>query len=194
GEEIKENNLSIWLTPAVNIHRNPMCGRNFEYYSEDPYLAGKLAGSMVKGIQENEVGASVKHFAWNNKETNRKHSDSRVSERAIREIYLKAFEIIVNDANPYTIMSSYNAINGVRTSENKELLTDMLRGEWHYEGLVMTDWWCRSEHYKEILAGNDLKMATGYPERVKLAMDMGAIKREDLIISAKRVVETMLKL
>ncbi|MBR5355646.1 MAG: glycoside hydrolase family 3 C-terminal domain-containing protein [Lachnospiraceae bacterium] len=194
GEEIKENNLSIWLTPAVNIHRNPMCGRNFEYYSEDPYLAGKLAGSMVKGIQENEVGASVKHFACNNKETNRKHSDSRVSERAIREIYLKAFEIIVNDANPYTIMSSYNAINGVRTSENKELLTDILRGEWHYEGLVMTDWWCRSEHYKEILAGNDLKMATGYPERVKRAMDMGAIKREDLIISAKRVVETMLKL
>jgi len=193
GEELKENNLCVWLTPAINIHRNPMCGRNFEYYSEDPYLTGKLAGALVSGIQENNVGASVKHFACNNKETNRKHSDSRLSERALREIYLKAFEIIVKDANPYTIMSSYNAINGVRTSECKELLTGILRDEWHFEGLVMTDWWCRSEQYKEILAGNDLKMATGYPERVKEAMKLKALKRDDLLICAKRVLSTILK-
>lgn len=193
GEELEENNLCVWLTPAVNIHRNPMCGRNFEYYSEDPYLTGKLAAMMVRGIQKNHVGACVKHFACNNKETNRKHSDSRVSERAVREIYLKAFEIIVNDSNPYTIMSSYNAINGVRTSENKELLTGILRDEWGYEGLVMTDWWCRSEQYREILAGNDLKMATGYPERVKQAMELGAIERDDLVACAKRLLETLLK-
>ncbi len=193
GEELKENNLCVWLTPAVNIHRNPMCGRNFEYFSEDPYLTGKLAGALVQGIQANNMGACVKHFACNNKETNRKHSDSRVSERALREIYLKAFEIIVKDADPYTIMSSYNAINGVRASENKELLTGILRDEWHYEGLVMTDWWCRSEEYREILAGNDLKMATGYPERVREAMELGALGHDDLLICAKRVLATILK-
>ena len=193
GEELKENNLCVWLTPAINIHRNPMCGRNFEYFSEDPYLTGKLAGALVQGIQANNVGACVKHFACNNKETNRKHSDSRVSERALREIYLKAFEIIVKDADPYTIMSSYNAINGVRASENKELLTGILRDEWYYEGLVMTDWWCRSEQYKEILAGNDLKMATGFPERVRQAMELGALGRDDLLVCAKRVLATLLK-
>ncbi len=193
GEELKENNLCLWLTPAVNIHRNPMCGRNFEYYSEDPLLTGKLAGALVRGIQENNVGASVKHFACNNKETNRKHSDSRVSERALREIYLKAFEMIVKEADPYTIMSSYNAINGVRASENKELLTALLREEWGFEGLVTTDWWSRTEHYKEILAGNDLKMATGFPDRVKKAYELGAIGRDDLYVCAKRVLKTLLK-
>ena len=193
GEELKENNLCLWLTPAVNIHRNPMCGRNFEYYSEDPLLTGKLAGALVRGIQENNVGASVKHFACNNKETNRKHSDSRVSERALREIYLKAFEMIVKEADPYTIMSSYNAINGVRASENKELLTGLLRDEWGFKGLVTTDWWSRTEHYKEILAGNDLKMATGFPDRVKKAYELGAIGHDDLYVCAKRVLGTLLK-
>ena len=126
GAEVKENNIAVWLTPAVNIHRSPLCGRNFEYYSEDPYLTGKMASAMVKGIQSNHVGATVKHFALNNKETNRKNSDSRASERAIREIYLKAFEIIVKEANPWAIMSSYNIVNGRRTSENHELLTLMI--------------------------------------------------------------------
>ncbi len=194
GAELKENNLQIWLTPAVNIHRNPLCGRNFEYYSEDPYLAGKLAAEMVKGIQSNNVGCSVKHFAANNKETNRKHSDSRVSERALREIYLKVFEIVVKESDPWTIMSSYNAVNGQRASESKELLTNILRNEWGFKGMVTSDWWNRSEQYKEILAGNDVKMANGYPERVKKAMEMGALNRDDLKICAKRVVEMILKL
>ena len=177
AKEVKENNLAVWLTPAVNIHRNPMCGRNFEYYSEDPLIAGKMGAAMVKGIQSQHIAASVKHFTANNKETNRKNSDSRVSERALREIYLKGFEIIVKEAQPWTIMSSYNAVNGHRTSESYELLTDILRGEWGFQGMVTTDWWTCGEHYKEIKAGNDLKMATGYPERVKKAMEMGLLDR-----------------
>ncbi len=193
GEELKENNLCVWLTPAINIHRNPMCGRNFEYYSEDPYLTGKMAGAMVRGIQKNNVGASVKHFACNNKETNRKHSDSRVSERALREIYLKAFEIIVKEEDPYTIMSSYNAINGERASESKDLLTGILKEEWGYKGMVTSDWWTRGEHYKEIKAGNDLKMACGFPDRVKKAMEMGALSRADLEPCAERILNTILK-
>ncbi|SFQ36578.1 Fibronectin type III-like domain-containing protein [Butyrivibrio proteoclasticus] len=193
GEEIKENNLSVWLTPAINIHRNPMCGRNFEYYSEDPYLTGKMAAFLVCGIQKNHVGASVKHFACNNKETNRKHADSRVSERALREIYLRAFEIVVKEAQPYTIMSSYNAVNGYRASENKELLTGILRDEWHFEGLVTSDWWTRGEHYKELNAGNDLKMGNGFPDRLRKAMDMGVLRRDALETSAKRILRTILK-
>ena len=189
AEEVKENNIAVWLTPAVNIHRNPLCGRNFEYYSEDPLLAGKMAAGMVRGIQSQHIGASVKHFAANNKETNRKHSDSRVSERALREIYLKQFEIIVKESDPWTIMSSYNVINGHRASENKELLEDILRGEWGFQGMVTTDWWTRGEHYKEIKAGNDVKMATGYPERVKKAMELGELTRADLEHCARRVLE-----
>ncbi|MBO6282938.1 MAG: fibronectin type III-like domain-contianing protein, partial [Pseudobutyrivibrio sp.] len=193
GEELKENNLAVWLTPAINIHRSPLCGRNFEYYSEDPIIAGKLAAALVNGIQSNHVGASVKHFACNNKETNRKHSDSRVSERALREIYLKAFEIVVKEANPYTIMSAYNAINGERASESHDLLTGILRGEWGYEGMVTSDWWTRGEHYKEVNAGNDLKMGNGYPDRLTAADEKGALDHAQLKLNAKRILNTILK-
>lgn len=194
GAELKENNLAMWLAPAINIHRNPMCGRNFEYYSEDPYLTGKIAAAMVRGIQINKVSACVKHFAANNKETNRKHCDSRVSERALREIYLKGFEIAVKESDPWSIMSSYNVINGHRASENKDLLTGILRDEWGFDGLVVSDWWGRGEHYKEILAGNDVKMACGFPERVKKAMDMGELNRSDLEICVRRVLDLFMKL
>ena len=193
GAELKENNLAVWLTPAINIHRSPLCGRNFEYFSEDPLVAGKLASALVNGIQSNHVGASVKHFACNNKETNRKHSDSRVSERALREIYLKAFEIVVENAKPYTIMSAYNAINGERASESHDLLTGILRDEWGYEGMVTSDWWTRGEHYKESNAGNDLKMGNGYPDRLKLADEKGALDHQILKTNAKRILNTILK-
>jgi len=192
--EIKENNLGIWLAPGCNIHRSPLCGRNFEYYSEDPYLSGKAGAAIVKGCQSEQIGATPKHFAANNKETNRKASDSVVSERALREIYLKQFEIIVKESDPYMIMSSYNSINGVHASENKDLLTGILRDEWKYEGVVTTDWWTLGEQYVEVQAGNDLKMACGYPERVMKAYEMGLITENDIDVSVKRILNMILKL
>ena len=194
AKEVKENNIAMWLTPAINIHRSPLCGRNFEYYSEDPFLTGVLASEMVKGIQSQHISASVKHFAFNNKETNRKNSDSRVSERAAREIYLKAFEIIVKTAKPWCIMSSYNIINGHRASENKELLTDILRGEWGFDGVVTTDWWTYGQQYKEIKAQNDIKMGCGYPEHIMEALNAGVLTRAEMDICAKRILELILKI
>ena len=193
GEEVKENNVGVWLTPAVNIHRSPLCGRNFEYYSEDPLLAGKQAAGMVKGIQSVHVGATVKHFALNDKETNRKNSDSRASERAIREIYLKQFEIIIKEANPWSVMSSYNIINGHRASENKDLLVGILRDEWGYDGMVTTDWWTCGEHYKECAAGNDMKMGAGFPERVMKALEKGLITRAQLELAARHILTLILR-
>ena len=194
AKEVKENNLGVWLTPAINIHRSPLCGRNFEYYSEDPYLTGVMAAEMVRGIQSQNIAASVKHFACNNKETNRRDSDSRVSERALREIYLKAFEIIVKKADPWCIMSSYNIINGHRASECRELLEDILRGEWGYQGMVTTDWWTLGEHCKEVKAGNDIKMGCGVPENLLKGLESGALSRKEMEICAKRILGLILKM
>ena len=194
AKELKENNLAIWLTPAVNIHRNPQCGRNFEYYSEDPLVAGVMAAAQVQGIQSQKVSACLKHLAFNNKETNRRNSDSRVSERAAREIYLKPFEIVVHKADPWYVMSAYNLVNGCRTSECRELLEDILRGEWGFGGMVSTDWNTYSEQYKEINAGNDLRMPAGFPDRLLEAMEKGLITREQMQISAKRILGLLLKL
>ena len=152
-----------------------------------------MAGAKVKGIQSNHVAATVKHFALNNKETNRVESDSRASERAIREIYLKGFEMIVKEAKPWSIMSSYNIINGHRASENREMLEDILRGEWGFEGMVTTDWWTHGEHYKEAAAGNDMKMGCGFPERLLQAMEMGAITRAEMETCARRILGLILK-
>lgn len=192
--EVKENNIAVWLTPAMNIHRSPLCGRNFEYYSEDPVLTGTIASAMVDGIQSRHIGATVKHFACNNKETNRKNSDSRVSERALREIYLKGFEICVKSSQPWALMTSYNLVNGYRASENKDLMDGILRGEWGYQGVITTDWWTKGEHYKEIKAGNDIKMGTGYPERVLKALEKGLITREEIEVCVRRVLEMILKI
>ena len=194
ASEVRENGIGTWLAPAINIHRTPLCGRNFEYYSEDPFLAGKMAAAAVRGIQSNGVAASVKHFACNNKETNRRESDSRLSERALREIYLKAFEICVKEAQPWTIMSSYNIVNGIRASENRELLTDILRGEWGFKGLVTTDWYTHGEQYREINAGNDVKMGRGMPEETMKALADGRLSRQAMETSVRRVLELLLKL
>lgn len=194
AKEVKENNISVWLTPAINIHRSPLCGRNFEYYSEDPCLTGVMAAAMVRGIQSQHIAATVKHFALNDKETNRKNSDSRVSERAAREIYLKAFEIIVKTAKPWCIMTAYNIINGHRASENKELIDGILREEWGFDGMVTTDWWTLGEHYKEVKAGNDLKMACGLPERLLEAKEKGLLSREEMEACGKRILELILKI
>lgn len=191
--EAKENGFGVWLTPGVGIHRNPLCGRNFEYYSEDPLLTGKQAAAMVRGIQSQGVAAVPKHFALNNKETNRKNSDSRASERAIREIYLKQFEIIVKEAEPWALMSSYNIINGHRASENRDLLIGILREEWGYQGLVTSDWHTYGEHYKEVMAGNDVKMPAGYPERLAAALEEGVLNRAALVTAVKHLLTLLLK-
>ncbi len=194
GAEIRENNIGIWLSPALNIHRDPLCGRNFEYYSEDPVVAGKSAAAITRGVQSNKVAVSIKHFACNNKEANRYDIDARISERALREIYLRGFEICVKEGKPWTVMSSYNRINGQHTSESYELLTGILRDEWGYDGMVETDWGVKNDPAKEVKAGNDMKMPVGYPEDLKIALDNGEITRADLELCAKHILEMIMKL
>ncbi len=193
GAEVRENNIGIWLTPALNIHRDPLCGRNFEYYSEDPHVAGKCAAAAIRGIQSQKVAVSMKHFACNNKEANRYDIDSRISERALREIYLKGFEIAVKEGEPWTVMSSYNRINGQHTSESYELLTEILRNEWGFNGMVTTDWGVKNDPVKEVKAGNDMKMHVGYPEDLKAAYDKGDLTRADLEVCVKRILEMTIR-
>lgn len=193
--EVRENGCGIWLAPAVNIHRSPLCGRNFEYLSEDPLVSGLMASALIEGVQSMGIAACLKHFACNNKEFNRKDSSSILSERALREIYLKAFEICVREGDqPWAIMSSYNLINGVHTSASRELLTDILRQQWGYEGVVTTDWFTTEFHYREIAAGNDIKMATGMPAHTLKMIEEGKLSMEDVRTSAKRVLQLILKL
>ncbi len=193
AKEATEHNVDIWLAPGANIHRNPLCGRNFEYYSEDPLLSGMMAAAIINGVQDNGIGVAIKHFVGNEKETNRGHTDSRISERALREIYLKPFEIAVKQAQPWLIMTSYNKVNGIETAENAELLTNITRGEWGFEGLFTTDWWNDSIQYKEILAGNDIKMKSGDEEGLLGAYQAGILTREQLETSVARVLTLIMK-
>ena len=158
GREGVESDVDVLLAPGLNIHRDPLCGRNFEYFSEDPLVAGRSAAALVKGVQSEGLGATLKHFALNDRENYRKSTDSVASERAIREIYLRGFEIAVKTAHPWCIMSSYNLINGRKASCTYNLLTRILREEWGFDGFVMTDWWNFADFWQEIIAGNDLKM------------------------------------
>ena len=191
GREAQANDVSVVLGPAVNIKRSPLCGRNFEYYSEDPYLAGEIAAAFVKGVQSQHVGTSIKHFAANNQEYRRMSSSSEVDERTLREIYFPAFETAVKKAQPYTFMCSYNQINGTFASENKWLLTDVLRGEWGFKGYVRSDWGAVNDRVKGLEAGLELEMPASGGDNdsmiVKAVKD-GALEEKILDQAVERIL------
>ena len=195
GEEVKEYGADVLLAPALNIMRNPLCGRNFEYYSEDPVVAGKTAAAYILGVQKNDVGTSIKHFAANNQETNRMNTDAHISQRALREIYLKGFEIAIKEAKPWTVMTSYNYINGTYASESKDLVTTILRDEWGYEGTVMTDWFGGKDGAKQMWAGNDM-LQPGKNEQfdsIVAGVKSGKLDVADLDRNVKRVLNLVEK-
>ena len=194
GNEALEYGLDVILGPGANIHRHPLCGRNFEYYSEDPVLTGETGAAMVNGIESNGVGTSPKHFVANNQETNRTFNDAIISERALREIYLKGFEIIVKKSQPWTVMSSYNLVNGTYVTESRRFCTDVLRGDWGFQGLVMSDWFGGQNAPAQISAGNDL-LEPGTKKQwdaLIKAQKSGELSMEDIDTSVKRILKLIL--
>lgn len=191
GKEAQANDVSIVLGPAVNIKRSPLCGRNFEYYSEDPYLAGEIAAAFINGVQSQHVGTSIKHFAANNQEYHRMSNSSEADERTLREIYFPAFETAVKKAQPYTFMCSYNQINGTFASENKWLLTDVLRGDWGFKGYVMSDWGAVNDRVKGLEAGLELEMPSSNGVNDALivqAVKDGSLKEDILDHAVERIL------
>lgn len=195
GNEVLEYGVDVLLAPGMNIHRNPLCGRTFEYYSEDPIVAGKTAAAMVNGVQSMGVGTSIKHYAVNSQETNRTEVDEVVSKRALREIYLKPFEIAVKEAKPWTVMSSYNKLNGPYTQEDYELLTTVLRDEWGYKGIVMTDWTDPRHTAAQIHAGNDVLCPGNDQHVADIIADVksGKLSMADVDKAAKRMLQYIVK-
>ncbi len=196
GYEGISTGVDILLAPGINIHRDPLCGRSFEYYSEDPYLTGKTAAAMINGIQSNGLLATIKHFFANSCELNRLNNNSIISERCAREIYLRGFEIAIKESRPAFVMSAYNLVNGTRSSANRNVLISILRKEWGYQGAVMTDWRCASHLWEEILAGNNIKMPCGYPDEGELALkkhNEGVLSRATLEENAICVLRAVMK-
>jgi beta-glucosidase len=198
GNETLEYGCDVVLGPGMNLHRNPLCGRNFEYYSEDPIVTGLIGTAFVQGVQSQGVGVSAKHFAVNSQETDRTKVDERLSQRALRELYLKGFEMMLRKSNPWTIMSAYNKINGVYAQGNKGLLTDILRNDWGYKGIVETDWIGKRADLpleQEVEAGNDLMMP-GYPAQVQDIVDAvknGKLDIKDVDRNVRRMLEYIVK-
>ena len=195
GDEVKHYGVDVLLAPATNIQRNPLNGRNFEYYSEDPLLAGKITAAMIAGVQSNGVGTSLKHFALNNQETNRTNNNVIGNPRTFREIYLKPFEIAIKESHPWTVMTSYNKINGTYTSERADLLTEILRHEWGFNGMVMTDWYGGQHATMQMEAGNDLLMSGKLSQREELrkAILNGNLSMEIIDRNIKNILEYIIK-
>ena len=201
GGEMEEFGVTLWLAPGMNIHRNPLCGRNFEYYAEDPLLAGKIAAAMTDVVQSTPgCGTTIKHLTCNNQEDNRMGSDSIVSERALREIYLRGFEIAVKESQPMSIMTSYNLLNGVHVANNRDICTDVVRSEWGFAGMIMTDW-TTTEKGPDctasgcMRAGNDLVMPGAFSDKENLEKELaeGTLRKEDLKACISRLVNIIWK-